>query len=305
MRALYTRKVPLPAADVEEVKAARSAWARVDRSARGLLRVVGGERLEWLQGMVSNDVVALGVGSACEATVLSPKGAMVALVRVLRRESEVLLELPASECARVLEHLNRLLISEDAELSAAPELAVLGVIGPSAPAAPAAALGVLPGPLPHELDFVVPRAELLALDAALGPAPTLSTATLEVLRVEAGVPEWGAELKESTIPLEANLERAINYKKGCYVGQEVIARGTFRGQMNKRLVGVRLGAVHAPVGTELFKGEKKVGALTSVVRAASGGEVLALAYVHRDALTPGTELLAAGQPAVVAALPFP
>lgn len=294
----------LPTADVEELSLAQKGLARVDRRDRALLRVVGPERVSWLQGMVTNDVAALATGASQEAAVLSPKGAMVAALRVLAREDELLLELPALEKDRVLAHLNGLLISEDCELTSAQGLVVVGLIGPQAQGTQVpGSVGSLPGPLPLEVDHVVPETELAQVEAALASVPVLSSVATEVLRIEAGVPVWGKELLPTTIPLEANLERAINYKKGCYVGQEVIARGTYRGQMNKRLVGLALGDAERPAGTELFRDGKKVGVLTSAVRGSSG-EVRALGYVHRDSLTVGTQLDAAGAPAVVSALPF-
>jgi aminomethyltransferase len=127
----------------------------------------------------------------------------------------------------------------------------------------------------------------------------------ELLRVEAGSPRMGQDLDERTIPLEARLEHAISYDKGCYIGQEVIARATFRGQVNRLLTGISLGQATAATGSELFDGEKKVGTLTSVVRAANG-ETRALAYVHRDHQEPGTALTLAGQGPIarVVALPF-
>ena len=130
---------------------------------------------------------------------------------------------------------------------------------------------------------------------------------LEVLRVERGVPRYGADMDERTIPLEANLERALHYQKGCYIGQEVIARATFRGHMNRRLVGLLLGKAHPAPRTELFLGDKKVGFVTSVVHSERLGQEIALGYVHRDALEPGTALRLAGELglATVQTLPFP
>ena len=137
------------------------------------------------------------------------------------------------------------------------------------------------------------------------PIGQVDEATLEVLRVEAGVPLFGADLTETTIPLEANLDRAIALNKGCYVGQEVIARATYRGHMNRKLAGLLLGAGAPVPGTELQLAGKKVGWVTSVVSSALRGQNVALGYVHKDSLAPGTALdLAGGGTATVAALPF-
>jgi len=129
-------------------------------------------------------------------------------------------------------------------------------------------------------------------------------ATYEVLRVEAGVPKYGVDMTESTIPLEANLTKALHYQKGCYIGQEVIARATYRGHMNKGLKGLLLGDAEPERGSELRRGDKKVGFVTSVVRSVARGQNVALGYVHREAQESGTELDCAGNKVVVADLPL-
>jgi aminomethyltransferase len=165
---------------------------------------------------------------------------------------------------------------------------------------------------------------LVGAGAALG-LKLLGLDELEVLRVEAGIPRYGADMDDKTIPLEANLERAIHYNKGCYIGQEVIARATFRGHMNRKLTGLLLGGAApsegeafsepvrrlergepAPEGrVELFAGEKKVGWLTTSVWSSKLGQAISLGYVHRDFLTAGTKLaIAGGGEAEVRELPF-
>jgi folate-binding protein YgfZ len=139
----------------------------------------------------------------------------------------------------------------------------------------------------------------------LAELPVLDDATAEVLRVERGVPLYGVDMTETTIPLEANLERAIHLQKGCYIGQEVIARATYRGQLNKKLVGLLLGATSPAPKAELHLAGKKVGWVTSVVHSARLGQHVGLGYVHRDHLAVGTQLeVAGGGAARVACLPL-
>lgn len=288
--------------------AAREAGAWVDLSARELLRIVGGERASFLHGMVTNDIEGLKVNANTYVAMLTAKGAMVGDARVLKREHELLVETNAGQGEAVAAFLNSFLISEDAEVLLAPELAVVGFLGPSAQAlleqhAPAR-LGTLAGMVPGGLDAVVLREGLPALLQGLAAVPQVDAQTYEVLRVEAGVPLFGADMTATTIPLEANLERAIHYNKGCYIGQEVIARATYRGKMNRKLTGLLLGALVPERGAELKVGEKKVGWLTSVVHSQLKGQTVALGYVHRDALAPGTVLEVAGGTATVAALPL-
>lgn len=299
----------VPAAQSTEYRAARDAAALLDTSDREVLRVTGEERASFLHGMVTNDVEGLAVGASNYAAMLTPKGAMVGDLRVLKREADLVLDTGPGRGAAVKDFLNKYLISEDAEVHDAPELAVLAVVGPKADEVVArwpadAVLGRFVSLL-SGVDVLVPRARVGELLDAVADVPRLSPATVDVLRVEAGVPAFGVDMTESTIPLEANLDRAIHLQKGCYIGQEVIARATYRGQMNKKLMGLLLGDATPAAGTELRVGERKVGWLTTVVKSEAKGQVAALGYVHRDFLAPGTKLdVATGGTAEVTALPF-
>lgn len=314
-------------------EAARRAVVLLDASFREWLRVTGEDRASFLHGMVTNEVEKLPVGRATYAAMLTPKGAMVADVRLLKQEADLLLDVEPGHGAKVREFLDKYLISEDAELhEATADFALLTLGGPrasellakldlAAPVLHTSSAGVVAGVevtllgndlvLERGVDLRVPRAGAEAVYRALREAgrplglEPLGVEAFEVLRVEAGVPRYGVDMDDKTIPLEANLERAIHYNKGCYIGQEVIARATFRGHMNRKLTGLLLGA-HTPAPrTELFSGEKKVGWVTSVVRSPKLGQMIALGYVHRDFLAPGTKLSLAGSGEVeLHALPF-
>jgi len=285
-----------------------AAWA--DLSAREHLDVTGPDRVSFLQGMVTNDVEKLAEGQSLYAAMLTPKGAMVADVRVFKAPQVLWLDLEPRLGAKALEFLNKYLISEEAELAATEARAMVSLLGPGAQASldklGPLALASMPALLGHGFDVLVPREKFQQVEAALSSAQRLSAATYEVLRVEAGVPKYFADLVETTIPLEANLEHAIHYQKGCYIGQEVIARATHRGHMNRKLCGLLLGDGEPEAKTELFKAGKKVGWLTSVARSPKKQQVVALGYVHRDAMAPGEQLEVGAGPlrATVAALPF-
>ena len=319
-----------------EEAAMRTAVAVVDLSARQVLRVTGPDRLSFLHGMVTQDVEGTPASGVRYAAFLTAKGGMVADAQLVRREEDVLVLVEPGLAEGLLAHLHRYLVSEEAELSdVSAEFGQLALVGPrgwalakrllglpgEAPVAQAVqggfegqAVWVLPSALLLPgVDVLVPTAGLQAVFTALldtgseeGVVPAGADA-LDVLRVERGVPRYGMDMDVHTLPLEANLERALHYQKGCYLGQEVIARATFRGHVNRRLVGLLLGQGHPAPRTELFQGERKVGFLTSVVASRRLGQQVALGYVHRDAVAPGTALqLAAGAgPATVQALPFP
>jgi folate-binding protein YgfZ len=322
--------------DVEaEYRAARQAVALHDATYREALRITGEDRISFLHGMVTQDVKGLAAGAATYAAMITVKGAMVADARLLRREADLLLDLEPGMGAKVLEFLGKFLISEDAELhEATGELGVLRLLGPRTAELLGAVAGGPFAPLPPDatrtftlagqevlavgrpgqegVDLLVPRGgleavwkALVAAGGAFGLKP-LGWRAHEMLRVEAGVPRYGQDMVDTTIPLEANLTSAISYNKGCYIGQEVIARATFRGHMNRKLAGLLLGSTEPAPGTELKKDGKKVGWVTSVVRSPLKGQTVALGYVHRDHLEPGTVLAVGDGPAeaTVATLPF-
>jgi folate-binding protein YgfZ len=331
------REVAADYGDLEaEYRAAREAVALHDASYRETLRITGEDRASFLHGMVTQDVNGLPSGAAAYTAMTTAKGAMVADARLLKREADLLLDVEPGMGAKVREFLEKYLISEDAEFhDATGEWGLLRLLGPRTAEVLGTALGGTFEPLApnasrsvslagaqvllvghasfekHGVDLLVPRGALEVVWKALVQAggarglKPLGFQALELLRVEAGVPRYGQDMVETTIPLEANLTHAISYNKGCYIGQEVIARATFRGHMNRKLAGLLLGEVEAAPGTELRKGEKKVGWITSVVRSPAQGQRVALGYVHRDHLEPGTELTLAEGPTVkVAPLPF-
>lgn len=296
-----------PRADPTAYAAATTDVAWADGSARELVRVAGPDAASFLQGMVTNDVLALAPGQACEAALLTPKGATVSYGRVARLADAFVFETEPGRGAGACDFLNKYLISEDAVAEPDSGHAVLALLGPNAAARAAAVphVATLPSLLGPGVGLLVERARWADALAALAGVALLDDATQAVLRVEAGQPKLGVELTDTTIPLEANLERAVHYKKGCYIGQEVIARATFRGQLNKRLLGLTLGAAEPEPGAELRVDARKVGWLTTVVHSPRLGQVIALGYVHRDFLAPGTVLsVASGGSATVHALPF-
>lgn len=312
-----------------EYRAARTGCALFDGNERAFLRVTGSERASYLHGMVTNDVEGLPERGLCYAALLTAKGAMVADAHVLRRPDELLVELEPGLGPKVLDFLGRYLISEDAELAdVSAEHAVLELAGPGA----SSVLTALALPWPQDgrwgdalLDgqrcwvlpsalwgvsgarLVVPRPSLAAVRARVlaAGAVACSTATREVVRVEAGVPRYGSDMDDATLPLEAGLERAIHYQKGCYIGQEVVARATYRGQVARRLWGLLLGERSFPARTELSLAGRKVGFLTSQVFSPARGQNVALGYLHRDAQADGTLLDAAGEVGVARSCALP
>jgi tRNA-modifying protein YgfZ len=246
--------------------------AAVANRPRAFVRVAGAEALDYLQRMVSNDVAALEVGGSCDALLLTAKARVIAPLRVLRRDVDDFLLLTEPELGEVVrDHLVRTRFAAKAEIELEEHTSTLVF--------DAAAEGI-----PNE-DYGKPAVEVL--DAAL--EPTLDEAELEVMRIEAGTPAWGKEVDERVLPAEAGLvERAVSLTKGCYPGQEPIARLHYRGHANRGLRALRLEGDELPeADAELVHEGKTVGRLTSAAR--SDGAIVALAYV-RTAVPADAEL---------------
>ena len=305
-----------------EYAAARGGAVLVDRPDRGVLRVFGRDPVRMVHGLVSNDVVALEPGGSVYAVMLTPKGRLLADLHIIRRAEDLLLEADVAVLPAIRENLAHYvppLFARSEDVS--DRLAVIGVYGPPGDEVLEAVRPSLREPVdvrPADyagvggVDALVPVADFAAFWSAAvsaGARPA-GHATLDVLRIEAGTPRWGAELAADVIPLEANLERAISMTKGCYTGQEVIVRILHRGHVNRHLRGLLLGDHAAPArGAELFApGEPKaVGRVTSSCHSPRLGQTVALAYLRRE-VEPGA-VLRLGDPdgaeARVAGLPFP
>ncbi len=326
-----------PAAEYEVV---RHGAGIADRGDCVPVRVYGRDPVKMVQGLITNDIEGAPEGQGVYAAVLTAKGRMVADVRIFRwPEGELLMDVDAAALDGLLEHLRKFvppLFARFEEMS--DRLHVLGVYGPEARDVVSRALGAeIPADLAEEgfvvhgfeggdvlvaqteavgedgYDLFAPIDRLEALWRALGEAGgrPVGLATLDVLRIEAGRPRWGAELTEKTIPLEAGLrERAISTTKGCYTGQEVIVRILHRGHVNWHLRGIALGDAPAPPPeTSLFRpGETKVvGRITSSCTSPLHGQTIALGYVRREIDPPATLRLGDGDgpEAEIFELPIP
>ena len=228
---------------------------------RSFVRVSGPAAEEYLDRMVSNDVAALGPGEACEALLLTAKARVIAPLVVLRRQHEDFLVLTEPELGeRVRDVLVRSRFAAKVEIEAEEHTShvVFGGEG-----IPTAAYG---------------EAAAEVLDADL--EPTVSAEQLELLRIRAGTPAWGREIDDRIIPAEAGLtERAVSFTKGCYPGQEPIARLHYRGHANRGLRVLALEELPEADAELLYEG-KSVGRITSAAR--DGDAVVALAYVRRE-----------------------
>jgi folate-binding protein YgfZ len=328
-----------------EHTALRATAAVIDLSARGRLCLTGADRVRFLNGQVTNDVKALATGEGCYAVLINAKGRMQSDLFVYQLPEELLLDFEPGFSVQVAARLEKYVIADDVQVvDAAPHYGLLSVQGPKASAVVnALALGVeLPTKKPLSsvsvqdadagdlylmnqsrvgtggFDLFIPVGALAAVAdklifaaKALGGGACGWTA-LETARIEAGLPRFGVDMDDTNLPPEAGIEApAISYTKGCYTGQEVIARIRTYGQVAKALRGLRL-ADDLPSlparGDKLVHGGKEVGHVTNAVWSPALKANIAFGYVRREHHAVGTELVlrsAAGESAArVVELPF-
>jgi len=331
-----------------EYDALRTHAVVVDRSHRARYRLAGDRAADTMTGLVTNDVSGLEPGHGCYAAALTAKGRIVADLRILREESGILVDAPARAADGWWQMLRKYVNPRVAPYEDVSEsVRDVGIFGPQARQVVAAitgvnasAIGVYP-PYGHASvllggdparRLVVVRVPDLGLDGyeILAPADAfdelwaralaaravpMGLEAWEVARIEAGRPEWGIDIDDTTIPQEANFDElgAISYTKGCYVGQEVVARVHFRGHVNRHLRGLRAAGEHPPpTGAALLdESGKVVGDVRSAATSPRLGAI-ALGMVRRE-VDPGSDLTARWSADGVqhelrvntAALPFP
>ena len=315
-------------------EAAKRAAAIADVSERGLLRMVGEDALDLLHRLSTQDLHALQPGEGAATVLTTSKGRILDVIVVQRRSDSLMLHVSPGNQGRVLEWLDTYTILEDSEGGdATGEHGQILVFGPAAgevvgAASADSAIGGLDlyhhrearlggaevtiaraeAPAGGGFHAAMPLGELASARQALidaGAVP-IDGEAFELLRVEAGLPAFGSELDEQWNPHEAGLERHVSYTKGCYIGQEVIARLDAYDKVQRRLRGLRaLDGVPLSAGSRLFAGDgKEAGRVTSAVVSPDFGPI-ALGYVRRAYAEPGARLAAAEGPEVeVAALPF-
>lgn len=329
-------KIPAWYSDpVTEHSAVRNAAGLFDFSFRSKFTAKGSDRVRFLHGMISNDVKGLAPGRGNYATLLDARGHILADLYIYCEEDQFIIDTDADLIEKVLQTLGRYNIGGRTPLERM-NISALSIQGPKARAILQSALGgELPGP--EEFSHIsmklagqsvrVARAgntgeegyEVWAEGAAL---QIVSNAllergshegliwcgchALEILRIEAGVAEYGAELAEDTLPLEAGLFNALSFNKGCYIGQEIVERARSRGRVNWNLAGLTIEASQAPkAGEKILHDGKEIGEITSACVSPSLMKTIALAYLRKEVSEPGTGLaLASGPAAFVTIIPF-
>ncbi len=304
----------------------------------GRIVVSGADRASYLQGLLTNDIVALAAGQGCYAAYLTAQGRMIADLYVYELGDVLLLRLAGDVKDTVLAKLDQFIFSEDVQLGDVTDtFAQIAVVGPDAARVVASVVGIALESLERlsdhgnlrsswrgtpvivtrvtdtgepGYDLFVERAQVDALNDGLktAGAVVLDEPTADVLRIEAGVPLFHRDMDEETLPLEAAIEsRAISFSKGCYVGQEVVIRVLHRGhgRVARKLVGLVVTGDHVPApGAAIASGDREIGQVTSSAMSPALSRPIALGYVHRDFLEAGTAVTIGASAAVVTKLPF-
>lgn len=325
-----------------EYAAVRGAVGVADLSHRGRLRVTGDDRIKWLQSIISNDLLPLQPGQGRYSSFLTHKGKMLGYFRVFVLNDAVWIEDVGEVGEATFQALRKfLLYGTKAKMeNCADTWSLLLVSGPKSAETVKAAFGTDVATLPllhttsltiggqpalvlrteetgeQDLEILLPAdavvsawEQLMAAGATFGIKAVGSQAR-ELLRIEAGLPKAGPDLNEEIVPPEANLEgKAFSLSKGCYPGQEVVARMDTYGNVRRHLVGLRIQDVAVPPrGAKLFSGDREVGWISSAIFSPTRNAVLAFGFPLRDFSTPDTvlavEVAGTRHPAIVHALPF-
>lgn len=325
-----------------EHRAVRQAVGITDLSHRGKLKVTGEDRVKWLQSVISNDILSLQPGKGRYSSFLTHKGKMITYFRLYMQTDAVMLEDVGEIGETTFQGLRKfLLYGTKAKMeNCAKSWGLLLISGPKASQVVQSAFGVGVMDL-QPIDFVTAQIgghpalvmrteetgevdiEVLLPANSLLPAWTaameagakfgikaIGSQAREALRLEAGLPKAGPDLNEEIVPPEANLEdKAFSLNKGCYPGQEVVARMDTYGNVRRKLVGLMLrDAVVPPRGAKLYSCDREVGWISSATHSPHLNTVIAFGFPLRDFSTPGTELAVQFEngkhPATVQPLPF-
>ena len=301
-----------------EYKAVRDAGAGIlDFPNRGLIEVSGGEAVQFLNGLITNDVKTLEDNTWMLAAFPNVQGRLLAIVRVLRLGERFLFDTEAATHEKVLQNLFRFTFAGDFKVrDLSGEFSLISIQGKQSAEISGKVFEALPAKSQIEqlrfqneeviairsthtaedgFDLFAPKdlVETISNEFKTLGAIKIGVEARETLRIEAGIPSYGVDADETTVVLETGFDEAVSFKKGCYVGQEIIARIHFRGHVAKQLTGLILDETAPVAPNDELKSVagKAAGRITSTVFSPTLGKRIALGLVRYEFLAPGTELL--------------
>jgi folate-binding protein YgfZ len=326
----------LPAADFgnarAEFEALLSGCAIYDLSARSKIVLTGSDRVRWLNGMVTNNIRDLAVGRGVYAFLLNPQGHILGDLYAYNRGESLMIESERSQSSKLLATFEHYIIMDDVEVNDVSEkLTAIGIAGPKAREVLRAVGFEIPPLEPLQLVDVTwqnvaltvvrgDNASVESYELWLSPnqvaplryelikagATPSGTTALELLRIAAGIPRYGQDIRERDLPQETEQQRAVHFSKGCYIGQEIVERIRSRGNVHRKFTGFEVQGPLPTMGATIQADGRDIGEITSTASLplAGGDRAVALGYIRREAATPGTQLQAGGSQLSVAALPF-
>jgi folate-binding protein YgfZ len=315
-----------------EFAALRGGSGVYDLGFRAKISLTGGDRTRWLNGMVTNNVRDLGVDRGVYAFLLNPQGHILGDMLAYNRGESILVDTDCGQAEKILATFDHYIIMDDVEVTNLSEqLTALGIAGPKAGEVLAASGFTTADMQALQVKSVTWRdaectlvrgedAEHISYEIWLAPdkvrqlwdallaagALPVGSEALEMLRIISGTPRYGVDIRERDLPQETEQARALNFNKGCYVGQEIVERIRSRGAVHRKFTGfVAENAAQIAAGTKIVAAEKEVGEITSaaVLRLPGGEKMVALGYIRREVGVPGREVTIGGVKATVAQLP--
>jgi folate-binding protein YgfZ len=320
----------------QELAALRNSCGVYDLGFRARISVTGGDRVRWMNGMVTNNVRDLAVGRGIYAFLLNPQGRILADMYIYNRGESLLVETDRSQVEKIMATFDHFIIMDDVELVNLSESeAAIGVAGPTSRkllntvgiAVPEMEpLQVLTAQCTCDCDCVEctlirddaaeesyeiwlqPKDVYKTWQALIGAGATaVGSEALEMRRIAAGIPLYGVDIRERDLPQETEQVRALNFNKGCYVGQEIVERIRSRGNVHRKFAGFLVkGAAEIVAGAKIISAEKEVGEITSSAVLTTGTEeqTVLLGYIRREVGMPGRQVTIGISTATVIPLPY-
>jgi folate-binding protein YgfZ len=316
----------------DEFAALKSTCGVYDLARRAKIRLSGGDKVRWLNGMVTNNIRDLAQNHGAYAFLLNPQGHILGDMVAFNRGESLLVETEHSQLDKILATFDHYIIMDDVEVAnISDNFASIGLTGAASDAVMKAAGITSPALEPlqvadlswRDIPISIVRGEQAAyLSYEIWIAPehgpslreTLQTVgatpvgldALDLYRIALGVPRYGQDIRERDLPQETEQTRALNFNKGCYVGQEIVERIRSRGNVHRKFTGFKIDGASPAPGTKIQAQAKDVGEVTSsaVIPTPDGGQPVALGYLRREFAIPGKELEITGSRALVSDLPF-
>jgi folate-binding protein YgfZ len=315
-----------------EFDALRNACGVYDLGFRAKISLTGGDRVRWLNGMVTNNIRDLAAGHGVYSFLLNPQGKILGDLNAHNRGDSIILDTDSGQLEKILATFDHFIIMDDVEVkNAGHEWTALGVAGPKSGAVLTAAGFAVPEMKPLQVSAVtwqgaecsVVRGEDVAdlsYEIWIGPgdvrklwdaliaagATAVGSEAIEMQRIVSGIPRFGVDIRDRDLPQETEQGRALNFNKGCYVGQEIVERIRSRGAVHRKFVGLLVeGTAEIAAGAKIVVSEKEAGEITSSASLylPDGEKTVALGYMRREVGVPGRVVKIGMTPATVVQLP--